>query len=84
MEKITLKNDVTLYDQISTVVINSPVAGMVASNKEEFSIVPKFVPKGESEVVVIRQTRGIICFDAGLEVGYVAIEEPVLNEPDKK
>ena len=83
MERFTLKNDVTLYDQISKVVIDSPVAGMVVSNKEEFSIVPKFVPKGISEVVVIRQTPCIICFDAGFEAGYVAVEEPVLEEKAK-
>ena len=80
MKKFTLKNDVTLYDQINTVVIDSPVAGMVASKTEQFSIVPKFVPKGISEVVVIRQTPGVIAFDAGFEAGYVAVEEPVLEE----
>ena len=84
MNKITLTNDITLYEQIATVSITAPAAGIVVSNKEEFSIVPKFVPKGKSEVIVIRHYPGIIAFDAGLEVGYVAIAEPAEEEENAK
>lgn len=79
MDKITFKHDVTLYDQFSTQVIDSPSAGMVVGTNEDFTIIPKFVPKGESKVAVVRQTPGIIAFDAGIEVGYVAIAEPVVE-----
>lgn len=76
MDKITMTETTTLYSQVSKVFISAPSAGMVAGTHEGFSIVPKFVPKGDSEVIVIRQADGIITIEAGAEVGYVAVAAP--------
>ena len=78
MDKITAAEQHTFFSGAEFMKINSPAAGLIASDHKDITIVPRIVPKGESVVLAMRMENGVVSVEAGEEIGLVVV--PVEEE----
>ena len=81
MDKITAAEQHTFFSGVEFMKINSPAAGLIASDHKDITIVPRIVPKGESVVLAMRMENGVVSVDAGEEIGLAVVPADAETKP---
>jgi hypothetical protein len=70
MSAVTITEEKTFYRELERIKVNAPVAGLVVSNHEGFTIIPQVVSAGDNCVVAVRRD-GLVKIAKGETVGLV-------------